>query len=55
MPPLAAHRDETGLRKTVQWYLDHSGWVESVSSGAYQQWLTKNYGSRADLATAGAR
>jgi dTDP-glucose 4,6-dehydratase len=46
---------ETGLRKTVQWYLDHSSWVESVTSGAYQQWLTRNYGSRANLATAGAR
>ena len=37
---------ETGLRKTVQWYLANSAWVEGVTSGAYQQWLTQNYDSR---------
>jgi dTDP-glucose 4,6-dehydratase len=37
---------ETGLRKTVKWYLDNSAWVENVTSGAYQQWVTQNYGSR---------
>ncbi len=37
---------ETGLRKTVEWYLANSAWVESVTSGAYQQWVTQNYGSR---------
>ena len=51
----AAESFETGLRKTVQWYLDHTSWIESVTSGTYQQWLTKNYASRANLATAGAR
>ena len=40
---------ETGLRKTVEWYLANSAWVENVTSGAYQQWVTQNYGSR-DLA-----
>src|SRR5487761_1582194 len=29
----------TGLRKTVQWYLDHKSWTEDVVSGAYQQWM----------------
>lgn len=37
---------ETGLRKTVKWYLANSAWIENVTSGAYQQWVTQNYGSR---------
>ena len=37
---------ETGLRKTVQWYLANSAWVQNVTSGAYQQWLDKNYSAR---------
>jgi dTDP-glucose 4,6-dehydratase len=37
---------ETGLRKTVEWYLANADWVESVTSGAYQQWVTQNYGGR---------
>jgi dTDP-glucose 4,6-dehydratase len=37
---------ETGLRKTVQWYLANSVWVDDVTSGAYQQWVKKNYGDR---------
>jgi dTDP-glucose 4,6-dehydratase len=37
---------ETGLRKTVEWYLANAAWVESVTSGAYQQWMTQNYGRR---------
>jgi dTDP-glucose 4,6-dehydratase len=37
---------ETGLRKTVEWYLANSAWVEGVTSGAYQQWVTQNYGGR---------
>ena len=31
---------ETGLRKTVRWYLDNRAWVENVASGNYQNWLT---------------
>lgn len=38
---------ETGIRKTVQWYLDNAGWVADVTSGAYRQWTDINYGSRA--------
>ena len=37
---------ETGLRKTVQWYLDHSEWVDKVRSGEYRNWLDANYGDR---------
>lgn len=29
---------ETGIRKTVQWYLDHQNWVKNVQSGAYREW-----------------
>jgi dTDP-glucose 4,6-dehydratase len=35
---------ETGLRRTVQWYLQHGEWVEHVTSGAYRDWLGKQYG-----------
>ena len=42
----AAESFETGLRKTVQWYLDNSAWIESVTSGAYQRWIEKNYAAR---------
>ena len=34
---------ETGIRKTVQWYLDNQDWVTRVQSGEYQHWLNKNY------------
>ena len=37
---------ETGIRKTVQWYLDSVGWVENVRSGAYREWVAQNYGAR---------
>ena len=37
---------ETGIRKTVQWYLDHMDWVERVASGEYRNWLTRNYAGR---------
>ena len=35
---------ETGIRKTVQWYLDHADWVSGVTSGAYRQWVDTQYG-----------
>ena len=35
---------ETGIRKTVQWYLDNQSWVQHVVSGEYQGWLDKQYG-----------
>jgi dTDP-glucose 4,6-dehydratase len=34
---------ETGIRKTVQWYLDNEAWVQSVTSGSYRQWMAKQY------------
>jgi dTDP-glucose 4,6-dehydratase len=37
---------ETGMRKTILWYLENSGWVEDVTSGAYQKWVTDNYHAR---------
>jgi dTDP-glucose 4,6-dehydratase len=36
---------ETGIRKTVEWYLANSSWVDGVTSGAYRQWLGKQYGA----------
>ena len=35
---------ETGIRKTVQWYLDNPEWVAQVQSGAYREWITRQYG-----------
>lgn len=35
---------ESGLTKTVQWYLDNPQWVASITSGAYRQWLRLHYG-----------
>jgi dTDP-glucose 4,6-dehydratase len=37
---------ETGIRKTVQWYLQNMAWVSNVTSGAYQQWIAANYAAR---------
>ena len=34
---------DSGIRKTIQWYLDNSGWVEGVVSGSYRDWLKKQY------------
>lgn len=34
---------ETGIRKTVQWYLDHPDWVAHVQSGAYRDWVQRQY------------
>jgi dTDP-glucose 4,6-dehydratase len=38
---------ETGIRKTIQWYLDHQDWVDEVSSGSYRQWIRTHYASKA--------
>ena len=37
---------ETGIRKTVRWYLAHSDWVANVQSGGYREWLSTNYVAR---------
>jgi dTDP-glucose 4,6-dehydratase len=36
---------ETGIRKTVCWYLDNGEWVHNVASGAYRAWVAKQYGT----------
>jgi dTDP-glucose 4,6-dehydratase len=37
---------ETGLAKTVRWYLEHAAWVAQVKSGEYRKWLEVNYSAR---------
>jgi len=38
-----AHTFEQGMERTVTWYLDHPDWVESIQTGAYQEWIRRNY------------
>jgi len=35
---------DSGIRKTVQWYLEHPEWVQRVQSGAYREWVRQHYG-----------
>ena len=37
---------ETGLRKTVDWYLANNEWIENIKTGAYKNWLDLNYEKR---------
>jgi dTDP-glucose 4,6-dehydratase len=37
---------ETGIQKTVQWYLANQAWVSDVQSGAYVKWVEQNYFNR---------
>lgn len=37
---------EVGIRRTIQWYLENSNWVNDVRSGAYRDWIKKNYEER---------
>ena len=37
---------QSGIRKTVQWYLDNDTWVQNVQSGEYREWIRKNYEDR---------
>ena len=37
---------ESGIEKTVRWYLDHPDWVANVTSGAYREWVGKHYGAQ---------
>ncbi len=39
---------DSGLRKTVAWYLDNPDWVAHVTSGAYRNWIEKNYTNRGE-------
>lgn len=43
---------ETGLYKTVQWYLDNDAWLDAVRSGEYQRWVERNYSARGSSAAA---
>jgi len=38
---------DSGIRRTVTWYLDHGDWVAHVRSGAYRDWITRQYGQAA--------
>jgi dTDP-glucose 4,6-dehydratase len=38
---------ETGLKKTVQWYLENQAWTDEVASGEYRKWMETNYAQRA--------
>jgi len=44
-----AEQFESGLRKTVRWYLDHPAWIEDVRTGAYLEWINQNYTDRIAL------
>ena len=37
---------DTGIRKTVLWYLEHQDWVRNVQTGAYRKWLDQHYGEQ---------
>lgn len=39
---------ETGIRKTVVWYLQNQLWVQNVQTGAYRQWVSRNYTDRSE-------
>ena len=40
------HCFASGLKETVRWYLAHREWVEHVRSGAYRDWMVRNYADR---------
>ena len=37
---------EEGLKKTAEWYLGNTKWIQNIRSGEYQKWIDKNYGKR---------
>ncbi len=39
---------ESGLEKTISWYVENQAWVESVTSGKYKEWLAQNYDERGE-------
>jgi dTDP-glucose 4,6-dehydratase len=39
-------RFEEGLRQTIEWYLEHTEWIEHVRTGAYRDWIRRNYDER---------
>jgi dTDP-glucose 4,6-dehydratase len=36
---------ETGIRKTIAWYMNHSDWVDRIRRGEYRSWIKEHYGS----------
>jgi dTDP-glucose 4,6-dehydratase len=40
---------DTGIKKTVQWYLANDKWVRDIQSGEYLKWVEKNYGQREEI------
>jgi len=34
---------ETGIRKTILWYLENDAWIQGVTTGAYRQWMATQY------------
>jgi dTDP-glucose 4,6-dehydratase len=44
-----AEKFESGLRKTVRWYLDNAAWVDNVRTGAYRDWIAQNYSERSRI------
>jgi len=45
------HAFDTGMEKTVAWYLAHQDWTQHVTSGEYRDWVTTNYGARKEATT----
>jgi dTDP-glucose 4,6-dehydratase len=39
---------ETGLRKTIRWFLENPEWVASVQTGAYREWIERHYSSESE-------
>jgi len=37
---------DSGIEKTIKWYLQNPQWIAGIESGSYQQWVDKNYGAR---------
>jgi len=35
-----------GLKETLKWYLENTQWIENIKSGAYMEWIDKNYSDR---------
>ena len=41
-----SHDFQSGLQKTVRWYIDNKSWVSSVATGQYRNWINENYANR---------
>lgn len=46
---------ESGIRKTVAWYLQNNSWVEQVTSGSYRDWICEQYGPYGDVLVRGEK